>query len=713
MLKKGLGYEALLAAVLGIFCGLFFGSMCTVLEPIGEIFVMLLQMVVLPYIPSVIMHGLGSLSPQTAKKLFSRGWYFLLLLWGVVFVVIYSLSVLIPTPLPDPSGDYTRELIHFEKNFLAFIVPQNPFYDLVNNIVPAIAIFSVIMGVAFMHLKEKDPLLSLLERTNTSLERIFKWLAAVSPIAIFAHIAHATGTVNLEDLAKLETYVITFILSTLFLSLWVLPMILSCLTSIPYRELMREFRIVCTLAFATGIPSIAFPFINNCMRRLAERENLELATFRHNAQTVVPLAYSFAQVGNLFLLFFLFFMSFFFRHPFTEAENVILPLFTIPISFGTPQLSLSGMSFLIDSLKFPREAFNLFVETMAVTLNFQVLLSVAGMLTFNILVVLHYYGLLNVNWKRLATHVSAMAAVLIGSVFITSQFLDIRDNYGDLYYTRRISDVIKNPPKVTFHTTRPTVPIDRTADPLARILKTGILRVGYDVANIPFCYLNKWDEMVGYDIAIAYQLAKDLDASLEFVPLSYDTLGEDIENGYFDIAMSAILVDEERLLKMDFCHTYMEQINALVVPVARLNEFRRLPEIEKESNLRIGAFGGYRLVVNRHFTAGQLVQVQDINAIVKGQIDAMMWSELPAYIWCLAHPEYTTLTYQKNLGMKFFAYPVKSGAMDLIQFVNQWMDLKRQSGFMEEQRDYWIRGRPAPPYLPRWSLIRDVLHWVD
>jgi hypothetical protein len=63
--------------------------------------------------------------------------------------------------------------------------------------------------------------------------------------------------------------------------------------------------------------------------------------------------------------------------------------------------------------------------------------------------------------------------------------------------------------------------------------------------------------------------------------------------------------------------------------------------------------------------------------------------------------------------MKFFAYPVKSGAMDLIQFVNQWMDLKRQSGFMEEQRDYWIRGRPAPPYLPRWSIIRDVLHWVD
>jgi len=713
MRRVGLGYQALIAVILGIVVGLFLGPMCSVLEPIGTAFIMLLQMVVLPYIPTLLMHGLGSLSPDTAKKLFKRGWFFLLMLWLIVFGTIYTLRVLIPMPLPDPSADFTTEKIEFTKNFLAYIIPENPFYDLAHNVVPAIALFSLILGIAIMHLKEKEPLLSMLEKTNASLEKILKWLAIISPIGIFAHIANAMGTVNLADLSKLELYVVITILSTLFLSLWVLPMLVSCLTSIPYRELMKEYRIVCILAFATGIPSIAFPFINNCMRRLAERCNLDLATFRSTSQTVVPLAYSFSQIGNFFLLLFIFFMSFYYRHPLTELESSIIPLLTIPISFGTPQLSLAGMSFLVDNLQFPREAFTLFVETTAITLNFQVLLSVAAMLTLIMLVILRYYGLLHINWPRLSMQVSTMLVVLFASVLIGKQFVHIQDNYRDLYYKMRMADIMVDPPSVTVYRERTPRAPTPAAETLSRVLKTSTLRVGYDIYNIPFCYLNQWNEVVGYDIAYAYQLAKDLDVKLELVPLDYDALAQDMNSGYLDIAMSAVLMTDDRVISMDFAKPYLEQPNALVVPVKNVNKFRNLQEIEKDPTLKIGGSGGYRGVVENHFMESSLVEIRGFEELMHGEVDAAMWSELPAYIWCMAHPSFTTLTYNNQLGLKYFAYPMKSGSSDMITFVNEWMGLKEQSGFKKEQESYWIHGRTSLSKEPRWSFIRNVLHWVN
>lgn len=713
MHKIGLAYQALFAVLLGIGVGIFFGPMCGVLEPIGTAFIMLLQMVVLPYIPTLLMHGIGSLSPETAKKLFKRGWIFLAMLWLIVFGMIYTLRVLIPVPFPDPSADFTVEKISFARNFLSYIIPQNPFYDLVNNVVPAIAVFSLIVGIAIMHLKEKEPLLGALERINQSLEKIIKWLAVISPIGIFAHIANATGTVNFSDLSKLELFVIMTILATLFLSIWVLPMIVSCLTSIPYKELMQEYRIVCVLAFATGIPSIAFPFINNCMRRLAERNHLDLATFRSTAQTVVPLAYSFAQIGNLFLLLFIFFMSFFYRHPLTELQTVALPFMTIPISFGTPQLSLAGMSFLSDNLAFPTDAFTLFVEITAITLNFQVLLSVAAMLTFTMLVILRYYGLLQINWMRLSLQTSSMLVVLFAAVLIGKQFVHIQDNYHDLYYKMRMDAIMNRIPKITLFRERVPLPLHPSSETLARIMETNTLRVGYDIYNIPFCYLNEQNEVVGYDIAYAYALANDLDVKLELIPIDYEKLAEDMNSGYLDIAMSAILMTDDRVLSMDFARPYIEQPNALVVPADKVSQFKNLSDIEQNPKIKIGGAGGYREVVLSHFKPQSLVPITNPDALLKGEVDANMWSELPAYIWCMAHPGFTTLSYNRQLGLKYFAYPVKSGSADMITFLNEWMGLKDQSGFKKRQQDYWIRGKTTESKEPRWSVIRNVLHWVD
>ena len=77
MRKFTLGYQVLLAVLLGIFVGFFFGPLAENLKPIGTAYTMLLQMAVLPYICFSLIHGLGSMTPQIGRKVLKSGWWHL------------------------------------------------------------------------------------------------------------------------------------------------------------------------------------------------------------------------------------------------------------------------------------------------------------------------------------------------------------------------------------------------------------------------------------------------------------------------------------------------------------------------------------------------------------------------------------------------------------------------------------------------------------
>ncbi len=712
MVHSKLGYQAFLAILLGVVVGLFFGPLCNILKPIGDIFVFTLQIVVIPYIPALLMHGLGSLSPELAKKLFKKGWFVLVLLWFLVLLVCYIMKIMIPVPLPNPAADFSLETSASLPGPSSLLVPSNKMYSIFYNGVPIIALFSLIFGFAIMHLKEKDPLLSLLERINSSLERIIKWISIVSPIGIFAHVAYVMGTVNFDDLAKLQLYIGIIIATTLFLSIWVLPMIVSCLTSIPYKELFREYKIVGFLPFATAIPTIALPYINNAMRRLADRKNLDLGTFKATSQTIVPIGFGFAQIGNFLPLLFLFFLSFFYRHPLSGFEVVALPFLVTIFSIGIPQFTFIALPFLLSTLSLPAQGFNLYAEISAITLNFQVLLSTVSMLSFMYLVVLRYYGLLEIQWRRLLFQGSCMAVALVSFALIGKHFIHTTDNYYDLYYSLRMDKAIDSPPQVTVYTEFIPAPPSTIDSTLGKILDRGFIRVGYDPRDIPFCYLNQWGELVGYDIAYAYQLAKDLDVKLELVPILYDKLVDEVSSGYCDVVMSAIVMDEQRIIGMEFSNAYIEQANALVVPTNKVDKYRTLPQVEKIPHLRVGALGAYKEVVASHFPNSNLV-VGSVAQFSEDKFDVYMWAELQSYIWCLANPSYTTLTYKGQMGKKYFGYPVKRNAEQLVHFINEWLDLKQEQGFTARQREYWFLGKSYDPQAKRWSVLRNVLHWVE
>ena len=56
-------------------------------------------------------------------------------------------------------------------NFVDLYIPANPFYSLANNVVPAVVLFSIVLGVAVIGLDRKAVLLDLLHVASAALSR--------------------------------------------------------------------------------------------------------------------------------------------------------------------------------------------------------------------------------------------------------------------------------------------------------------------------------------------------------------------------------------------------------------------------------------------------------------------------------------------------------------------------------------------------------------
>ena len=699
-----LSIHVLFGVCLGIFAGVFFGPYCSILQPVASIFTMLLQMVVLPYLSCSLIHGLGSMAPATAKRLLKSGWPFFVLLWTILFFLVFLLCYLIPGPhgvLTAPTGA-SNTLID---PLLQTIIPQNPFYDLTNNFLPAVVVFSLIVGIALMHLEQKEPFCGFLERLVQAFEKIFKWLAAISPIGVFAHIAIGVGNVQYEDLMKINFYLITFILVSLFITFGVLPLILTSLTKLRACDVFHAYRSVCLLPFLTGLPTLAIPFLSSYLKT---EKRVDLSSGK-TTEAILPVTFAFGEIGNGLILYFIFFLSFYYRHPLTQGEEWAILFMALPLSLGTPATTYSSVPFLVNQFHFPAGATELYMQTATITVNFQTLTSVAAILTLMILTTAAFKGTLRIQWKSFNFRLLPTLACVALLAILFKPFVVFKDHYQDLYGNLTIEEVIKTPVASEILSAEQGTVREPSERPLRQILASGVLKVGFSREAVPYSYFNKKDQLVGYDIAYAYQLARDLDCRIEFIPADFDHLAEQLDVGAYDIGMSAFLMTEDRLASMDFSHQYDVQHNVLVVPTAKKQQFMHLAMVEENPNLTLLAGGAFIELGRRHFPLAKIIASPSMAPLLAGEADALLWNHSSAFVWCLSHPEFIAIDYGGSLGKSFLAYIMRSGSLPLQNFVDEWLLLKQQSGFQQKMVDYWIDGKPATQHL-RWSIWKNVLH---
>ena len=81
--------------------------------------------------------------------------------------------------------------------------------------------------------------------------------------------------------------------------------------------------------------------------------------------------------------------------------------------------------------------------------------------------------------------------------------------------------------------------------------------------------------------------------------------------------------------------------------------------------------------------------------------------------WTLLYPRYSVALPYPDIIAIPAAYAVPRSDQSMVAFLNDWLELKKRSGSIKTAYGYWIQGQQSPEQTQRWSVIRDVLHWVD
>ena len=149
---------------LGLGVGIFFGEICSSLKIIGDIYIGLLQMTVLPYIIVSLILNIGRMTTSEARILAGKGIRILLMLWGIgaVMVIAFGFSF----PKSKTGSLFSTSMIESPTpvNILDLFIPSNLFYSLSGNLVPAVVLFCIFFGVALLGIKNKTVLLDQLDQ---------------------------------------------------------------------------------------------------------------------------------------------------------------------------------------------------------------------------------------------------------------------------------------------------------------------------------------------------------------------------------------------------------------------------------------------------------------------------------------------------------------------------------------------------------------------
>lgn len=81
----------------------------------------------------------------------------------------------------------------------------------------------------------------------------------------------------------------------------------------------------------------------------------------------------------------------------------------------------------------------------------------------------------------------------------------------------------------------------------------------------------------------------------------------------------------------------------------------------------------------------------------------------------MLYPKYGVVIPAPLIFVYDIAYPIAltPGDDNFLEYLDHWLTLEKTSGELARQFDYWILGKTPERNTPRWSIIRNVLHWID
>ena len=725
MKNLSLSTKVLLGVLFGVLTGLFFGEEVAWMGIIGDIFIGLLQMTVLPYIMFSLIVNIGRLSMDTGKKIIRYGltFLFLLLSIGLIYLIILPLSFPVWTSGNFYSSDFVQPIIPFD--FVKLYIPANPFESMSDNVVPAVVLFSIFIGLGVMKLPNKEALLKPMDVLTDGLNQVNKMIIKITPVGVFCIAAGVVSTLSWSDLSRLQGYLLVYLLAVILITFLVLPYLISIFTPYSSKTIFKITRSTLITIFATGKIIVVYPQLIENIKEIIRSDENGTEEGQDRVDIIMPLAYPFPNLGTFMIFIFVPFAAWFTGKAMGFMDYPIFLSSTFLSSFVAP---ITGLPFSLDLLKIPKETFQLFVVSTVLTDRIRVVLGAFHLIALTLLTISASGGYLKFKKRKFIQGLIVISISTAVSVIGLRYILEISMkniptnleivNSFELISPQQEFVVLETPKK------NPN-PKWRGENTLSRVKRRGKIRVGFYEQAGPFTFRNKDSVLVGYGLDLAHQLADDLDVSIEFVPIVPGKLVEQMNADHYDIVMSDIFLSSRYAEELELSKPYLNVSLALLTRqenkmfdsfdiTSKLDTFTisyiERKEIAKEFLSYFPKGGASPVAQMKDFFErdGTISIEKDSSKIDSIVFDAHLTSAERAASTTVLKPGYKVvnpLPYHINNALVF---PLSRDNV-WRSYIDKWIDFRKKDGTFDKIYDQWILGNPHREKEKKWSILENVI----
>jgi polar amino acid transport system substrate-binding protein len=229
---------------------------------------------------------------------------------------------------------------------------------------------------------------------------------------------------------------------------------------------------------------------------------------------------------------------------------------------------------------------------------------------------------------------------------------------------------------------------------LQKVLEKGTLRVGVSLFT-PWTLKNKDGQLVGFEIDVAKQLAKDLGVQPEFHVFDWENIVPALLKREIDIIAAGMVITPQRALKVNFSQPYDSSGIGLVTNTSLTKTFQGPQDLNRSEVVLTAVTGtvaeGLARRVFPKATIKTFASSQEaIQAVISGKVHGYVEHAPITTFVALDNPKTVDEPLSKPLLETKAGFAVLKGDPDFINFLNAWIISHNADVWLTSAHKYWF-----------------------
>lgn len=380
IMKLELHWKIFIGLILGAFVGYFFyaANGSGVDDPslgflhlshitwMGDLFLRLLKMIVIPIIFCSLVVGVGHLPFNSLGKigvltlLTFKGQMMFAALVGLVFVNIMKPGNFIDLRSILQTGDgvedthFITEQSHNVSDLLLSMVPSNIFSSLSSGALIQIILFAIFFAMALVKVKGGTKVLDTFKIILNTVLKMTHWIMALAPFGVFALITKTVAKTGIDSIAKYAPFMLCVLAALATMLLVIGSLAVHFFTDFTPAQFFSKMKEVMLTAFSTSSSAATIPVTLETMEKEFKVPN-RVASF------VIPLGATMNMNGAAIYesIVTLFIAQAWLPEPLSLSQQFFVVGMVLLATFGTPGIphgSLVTIAVVFQAVGLPLEA---------------------------------------------------------------------------------------------------------------------------------------------------------------------------------------------------------------------------------------------------------------------------------------------------------------------------------------------------------------------